>query len=105
MNDLNIYYTIQKYRQKGEPVVLATVVESLGATPRKEGAKMLLLPDGEFLGTVGGGCVEGIVKKTAQRILSGKESPSTVKVDLIGEPGYREMDVCGGIMKIMLEKF
>ncbi len=106
MDDLKIYQTIQKYSQNDQHVVLATVVEALGATPRKESAKMLLLPDGSFLGTVGGGCVEGRVKIIAQKILSCEESsPATIKVDLLGEPGYGEMDVCGGVMKVMLEKF
>jgi hypothetical protein len=38
-----------------KPVALCTVVQSIGSTPRHVGSKMLVYPDGHFIGTVGGG--------------------------------------------------
>ena len=45
--------------KKGEPYVIATVVDTKGSTPQKPGAKLLVREDGSGVGTLGGGCVEG----------------------------------------------
>ena len=42
------------------PAVLATIVGRHGSTPREEGSKMLVLPDGSAVGSVGGG-IMGVV--------------------------------------------
>lgn len=44
--------------EKGESVVLVSVIASSGSTPRGAGAKMLVLEDGRAVGTIGGGSVE-----------------------------------------------
>jgi xanthine dehydrogenase accessory factor len=41
-----------------EAVVLCTVVESNGSTPRHAGSKMLVYPDKHIVGSVGGGEIE-----------------------------------------------
>ena len=42
--------------QKGQSYAFATVIDStLKGTPRKAGAKMVVLTDGSFMGTIGGG--------------------------------------------------
>ena len=104
MDDLAIYQNLIKYRQIGQPCILATVVESKGGTPRNSGAKMLILENGKTIGTIGGGCVEGKVKAIAKRFFQDKPSCTIVSVDLAGEPGQAKCDVCGGSMKILLEK-
>jgi xanthine dehydrogenase accessory factor len=44
--------------QNNKPAATATVVKTRGATPRDPGAKMLIYPDGKFVGTIGGGAIE-----------------------------------------------
>lgn len=44
--------------EKGETVVLCTIVDSNGSTPRGAGAKMAVYADGRTDGTIGGGAVE-----------------------------------------------
>ena len=46
--------------KKGESYVIATVVDTKGSTPQKPGAKLLVREDGSGVGTLGGGCVEGV---------------------------------------------
>lgn len=45
----------------GEPFVLATIVRTVGSSPRQVGAKMLVFPDGSISGTIGGGIFEKLV--------------------------------------------
>lgn len=51
------------------PMVLATVISKEGLGPRSVGAKMLVFPDGSFMGTVGGGVVEARTLEEAGKML------------------------------------
>ncbi len=53
--------TIEQWQGAGQPVALATVVQTWGSSPRQAGAKMALTPAGQMTGSVSGGCVEGAV--------------------------------------------
>ena len=86
----------------GAPVALATVAQTLGSTPRKTGAKMLVREDGSFVGTIGGGCGEAEVWQEAMDALDDGEA-RMVTVDLT-EPVDGEDKICGGIMRIFVEK-
>ena len=52
---------IDQWRAAGQPVALATVVQTWGSSPRQAGAKMALTPRGDLAGSVSGGCIEGAV--------------------------------------------
>ena len=84
------------------PGVLATVVSTRGSTPRKAGAKMLIQPDGEILGTIGGGCGEGEVIAAAQDLFRGAGA-RIIHVDLTDEIMSWSPAVCGGIMNVLIE--
>ena len=54
-------------------MALATVVETWGSAPRPVGANLVIDQDGNFLGSVSGGCVEGAVVTEALDVIdSGK---------------------------------
>lgn len=97
-DDMSIYEDILRLEGEGLPCALATVVESLGSSPRKAGAKMLVRSDGSISGSIGGGMVEhqviekafGIMKTGGSRLIDAGLS------DLSGH-------VCGGKLKIFLE--
>ena len=46
---------LDELRRQNQMAVLVTVTKSTGSTPRKHGAKMIVLPEGTFYGTIGGG--------------------------------------------------
>jgi xanthine dehydrogenase accessory factor len=87
---------------EGTPFALATIVESLGSTPRKVGAKMLVLPDGSILGTVGGGKVELQVIADAREALK-RGTSRTVKYELRFEGEHALGMACGGEALVFLE--
>lgn len=77
---------------------LATVIHSSGSTPQEPGARMLLLPDGRTVGTIGGGAIEHAVSAELTECLrDGK--PRVVKKDLIRDLGM----CCGGRMEVFVE--
>ena len=70
MKDQEIYRTLVSLCHQGRQMALATVVQAKGATPRGVGAKMILVADGQSLGTIGGGCVEEQVKQAAREFFA-----------------------------------
>ncbi len=97
-----LFAEIREAQKAGKPLVLATVAETRGSTPRKAGALMLLRPDGTFSGTIGGGCGEAEVWQEAMETMADGE-PRTVLVDLT-EPVDGEDKICGGVMEVFIEK-
>jgi xanthine/CO dehydrogenase XdhC/CoxF family maturation factor len=58
-------------RDRGEPLVLATVARTLGSTYRKAGAQMLIAGDGRAAGLLSGGCLESDLMERARTVLAG----------------------------------
>ncbi len=85
-----------------QPVVLASVLDTRGATPRKGGSRMLIA-DGQCFGSVGGGMAEAHVIAAAQVLLSSYGSSSEVEIDLTGRAGAA--GICGGRMRIGLRRW
>lgn len=88
--------------KKGQGCAFATIVESTKkGTPRKAGAKMVVMEDGSSFGTIGGGRNEKAVQLECQKaIKSGK--PTFVTYNYFGHEGQ---SICGGQMKVLIEPF
>ena len=71
--DEDILKAAEDWRKAGRDVALATVVETWGSAPRPVGSNLVIDNEGNFLGTVSGGCVEGAVVTEAMDVIdSGK---------------------------------
>lgn len=83
---------------------IVTVISTKGSTPRKAGAKMLVWPDGRTMGSIGGGCSEGAVIRTAVDVI--RDGGYKVQiVDMTGNVAEDEGMVCGGIMQVLIEAY
>jgi Xanthine and CO dehydrogenases maturation factor, XdhC/CoxF family len=71
---------------EGSALVLATMIDQNGSVPRKAGARMLVRPNGEIWGTVGGGRYEGNVINLARQLLH-ENASATVPEAHEGSPG------------------
>ena len=87
-----------------EPCALLTVVAVRGSAPREVGAKMILCADGTVYGSVGGGCGENQVKSAALRCLLTTQETELIEVSLLDDLGTKGGDVCGGTMRLFVEK-
>ncbi len=91
----------EKRKNQGKAIV--TIILTKGSTPRKSGAKMIVYEDGTIEGTIGGGCAEaGISQIARQTIQDG--GYLLQHIDMTGEVAEEEGMVCGGIMKVLIEK-
>src|SRR5688572_8074072 len=71
---------LRHYASRGEPLVLATVVQTLGSTYRKAGAQMLIAADGRVAGLLSGGCLEADLIERARGVLE-SDTAATVHYD------------------------
>ena len=101
-NDYDVYHAIAEKVRGGRTIALATIVSAKGSVPRGVGAKMLVDPGEELVGTVGGGCGEGEVIEAALDVIrTGK--PQMVRVDLTEDLLSLSPAVCGGTMEVFVE--
>ena len=60
----------EDWTRAGRKVALATVIETWGSAPRPVGSHLLIDGDGNFEGSVSGGCVEGAVISEAMDVIA-----------------------------------
>ncbi len=90
---------LDELRRQNQLAVLVTVIRSSGSTPRKQGAKMIVLPDGTFFGTVGGGVPEYYALEDARNCFVGMQgTTSNIPLHQRGE-----FPACGGTMELYME--
>jgi xanthine dehydrogenase accessory factor len=97
-----MYRQVRQRLEEGETLAVATIVSTLGSTPREVGAQMVVTASGEILGTVGGGCGEAeVVRQAVQAIRSRK--PAMVNVELMDDIESDSPAVCGGILNVFVD--
>ncbi len=95
-----IHRKLIELKRNGGEAVMVTVVEKLSKGPARVGAQMLVLPDGERIGTVGGGSLELAAVRKALEFMKTKSS-GLVRYNLNAEGSaegneVRVPMVCGG---------
>jgi xanthine dehydrogenase accessory factor len=98
----SFYEDVKPYLERGETLAVATIVATKGSTPREVGAKMVITPWGEILGTIGGGCGEADVRREAVEVIRTRK-PRTVRVELLDDIATDSPAVCGGIMEVFVD--
>ena len=101
--DNDILKAAEDWRKSGRAVALATVVETWGSAPRPVGSNLVIDRDGNFLGSVSGGCVEGAVVTEALDVIeSGK--PKILEFGVADETAWKVGLSCGGTIRVLVEK-
>ena len=97
-----LFADVDRWRNAGKPVAVATVVSVVGSAPRGVGAKLVVSGDGEFAGSVSGGCVENAVVETALDVLQ-TGRPQLVKYGVSDEDAWEVGLACGGTIEVFVE--
>ncbi len=87
---------------EGKPFAVVTVVGRKGSSPRDLGAKMLVLPDGSTIGSIGGGCIESSAVNEALEVLRTRQ-PKLIELDLVEESRGGVGMECGGTVRLYIE--
>jgi xanthine/CO dehydrogenase XdhC/CoxF family maturation factor len=101
--DRDILREAEMWRRAGKGVALATVVETWGSAPRPVGSHLVIDDEGNFLGSVSGGCVEGaVVTEAVDVIEDGK--PRMLEFGVADETAWRVGLSCGGKIRVYVER-
>ncbi|HEY3749687.1 MAG TPA: XdhC family protein [Pseudonocardiaceae bacterium] len=93
---------IAAWRAAGTRFAVATVVRTWSSAPRQPGASMAVAENGEVVGSVSGGCVEGAVYELASEVLrSGR--PALVTYGVSQDDAFEVGLTCGGVVEILVQ--
>src|SRR5690606_15345558 len=98
----DLFEHIVRLRREGVPAALATIVGTRGSTPGRETMRLLVTESGEFLGTVGGGCLEAEVYEAALEVIR-TETPKTLQFRLTEHGSPDSGLLCGGEVTVFVE--
>ena len=87
---------------EGRKVAIATVVETWGSAPQPVGSQLLIDTDGNFEGSVSGGCVEGAVIVEAGDVIAGG-APTVLEFGVEDETAWQVGLACGGRIRVFVE--
>ena len=87
-----------------QKVVLATVIQTWGSSPRPTGSRMIVNENGDFSGSVSGGCVESTVVRECIGIIKDKKSFKKIEFKVSNESAWEVGLACGGEITVYLEQ-
>jgi xanthine/CO dehydrogenase XdhC/CoxF family maturation factor len=100
--DTDILAAAEAWTKEGRKVAIATVMETWGSAPRPVGSHLVIDAEGNFLGSVSGGCVEGaVVGEAGEVIASGR--PKMLEFGVADETAWRVGLSCGGRISVYVE--
>ena len=94
-------YSWVKANQK---IVLATVIQTWGSSPRQIGSKMIVNEKGDFSGSVSGGCVESAVIRECIELIKNDKSFKKLEFKVSNEEAWDVGLACGGEISIFLNQ-
>lgn len=98
---MGIYERLAALEREGGVAAMATIIRASGSVPRHEGSKMLIYPDGQVEGSIGGGELERRVIEEALQVL--KENESRILNYSFRDPEKGDVGVCGGEIEVFVE--
>lgn len=101
--DIDPLMVAERWMLEGRDVALATVVATWGSAPRPVGSHLVIDADGNFHGSVSGGCVEGEVISEAEGVIEDGE-PKMLEFGVADETAWRVGLSCGGKIEVYLER-
>lgn len=89
--------------EAGEPVGLATIVDTWHSAPYPAGTAMLVGPDGSVTGSVSGGCVEAALYDSCQEaVRTGRQA--VVRYGVSAATALEAGLTCGGTIEVFVER-
>lgn len=87
---------------EGRKVALATVIETWGSAPQPVGSQLVIDSEGNFEGSVSGGCVEGAVVSEALEVI-GTGHAKVLTFGVADETAWEVGLACGGKIRVFVE--
>jgi xanthine dehydrogenase accessory factor len=102
----NLLSSVLQWLTKGENVVFVTIAADPGSTPSGSGARMAVIKNGSFTGTIGGGALEDRVRQMALDVLASPEGGTELKNKsfcLTPDEKDDQAMICGGNVMVYIQ--
>ena len=96
--------TITQWLSEDKKVAIATVIRTWGSSPRPVGSTLAVSEDGQMVGSVSGGCVEGAVLKEALEVLKTNQ-PKALHYGISNDDAWTVGLMCGGELDVFVQPF
>ena len=90
--------------KSNQKVVLVTVIQTWGSSPRQIGSRMIVNQHGDFSGSVSGGCVESAVVKECMELIKDNKNCKKIDFKVSNESAWEVGLACGGEITIFIEQ-
>jgi xanthine/CO dehydrogenase XdhC/CoxF family maturation factor len=94
---------VERWRDEGERVVVATVVATRRSAPRPVGTSLAVSESGRMCGSVSGGCVESDVFQNAMEVMESGE-PRLLHYGITDDLAWSVGLPCGGEIDVFVER-
>jgi len=102
--DEKILEEAKDWLEAKQQVILATVIQTWGSSPRQVGSRMIVNNTGDFSGSVSGGCVETAVVRECLNLLKEEKLFKKIEFKVSNESAWEVGLACGGEIAIFLEQ-
>tara|TARA_B100001741_G_scaffold88718_1_gene72520 strand:+ start:203 stop:532 length:330 start_codon:yes stop_codon:yes gene_type:complete len=102
--DEKILEEANSWIKSNHKVVLVTVIKTWGSSPRQVGSKMIINENGDFSGSVSGGCVESSVIEESLLLIKENRQFKKIELKVSDENAWELGLACGGEITIFLER-
>lgn len=90
------------WHRSGKGAALATVIQTWGSAPRRVGSQLAISGQGEIMGSVSGGCVEGAVIVDAVEAIADGDARE-LEFGVADEDAFAVGLACGGTIRVLVE--
>ena len=102
--DEKILDEAKDWTTENKEVVLATVIQTWGSSPRPIGSRMIINEKGDFSGSVSGGCVETAVVRESLELMKKNKKFKKIEFKVSNESAWEVGLACGGEIAVFIEK-
>jgi len=90
--------------EANKTVIIATVIQTWGSSPKPIGSRMIINEKGDFSGSVSGGCVESSVVRKSLELIEKNINFEKIEFKISNETAWKVGLTCGGEIAIYIEK-
>ena len=99
-----IFEMANNWVENNQKVALATVIQTWGSSPLEVGSRMIINENGNFLGSVSGGCVEAKVIEECITLIKNNKTSEILDFKVSNENAWEVGLACGGDISIYIEQ-
>ena len=95
---------INNWLKGNKKIALATVIHAWGSSPQPVGSRMIVNENGDFSGSISGGCVESSVVRECLEIIKKGKPFKKIDFKISNENAWEVGLACGGKISIFIEQ-